>query len=114
VAVVGVLLAAAGLAFFGIRAAGSVLIGALVALGNLWVLARAVKNLLAGGQAKWAGVAFLKFLVLLAVTYGLVKSGVIDPLTLAVGFGSLPLGILVAGTFFAPADPSLVKDTDHA
>lgn len=121
VAIAGAALAVGALVGFGAKAGWSVAAGALVAWGNLWALAFAVKNLLGGAQVKWSALAILKFIVLLAVTFVLIRSGAVLPLGLAVGFGALPLGIFVAGVFGAPADttpsspgPSVAKETDHA
>ncbi|HSC87234.1 MAG TPA: ATP synthase subunit I [Polyangiaceae bacterium] len=113
VAVVGVLFAVAAGVFYGVLNGVAVLVGALVALANLWILARSVKKLLAGGQVRWAALAFLKFVALLAGTYALLRFGALSPLALAIGFGALPLGITLAGTLFVPPAP-LLKDRDHA
>jgi hypothetical protein len=110
VAAAGALLGLGGVAFFGFHAGASVLVGATVASVNLLVLARTVQKMVQGAGASWAGVAFLKFLVLMAVTYVLIESGLVLPLGLAVGFGALPLGILVAGTFPGPASGSPADD----
>lgn len=91
------------------------LVGALIASLNLLVLARTVRSIVDGGGASWAGVALLKFLVLLAVTYGLIHNRLVSPLALAVGFGALPFGILLAGTFGAPREDSTPSiESDHA
>jgi hypothetical protein len=104
---VGVAASIAGLSFFGPFVGFSVLVGATVASANLYVLSRTVRGMVEGGGSSWAGVALLKFLVLLAVTYGLIHYQFVGPLALAVGFGALPFGILLAGTFAAPrADDS--------
>lgn len=112
VALVGVVFGLGGLSFFGVRPGLSAFAGALVASANLLVLARTVQKMVQGAGASWAGVALIKFLVLLAVTYGLIQSGLVEPLGLAVGFGALPLGILLAGTFPAPALPSSALPAD--
>jgi ATP synthase I chain len=114
VAVLGAAMAVFAFGYFGVKEGLSVLAGTLVATANLFVLARSVAKLLGGGSPAWAGVAFLKFVVLLAATFVLVRSPFIDALGLAVGFGALPLGIFVAGTSRIPDAPSLEKETDHA
>ena len=98
--------------FVSVRFGVSALVGASVAVANLWVLSRAVRNLLsgAGSRSPWAIVAAAKFFVLLGVTYALVRSGVIAPLGLALGFGALPVGILLSGL----ASPRPREETDHA
>ncbi|NLE86182.1 MAG: hypothetical protein GX607_07275 [Myxococcales bacterium] len=85
----------------------SVVAGAALALGNLWALSRAVQNLVRGdGPAlPWTLVSVLKFFALLAVTWVLVRSPQLQPLGVALGFGSLPLGIVFGGLFQAPAPP---------
>ncbi len=114
VAVVGVVLSGLGFWYQGFVACASVFIGAAVALLNLWILSRAVKNHRGGAQVRWTGVALLKFTGLFGATFLLVKSGWVMPLGLAAGFGALPLGIFIAGTLFVPPEPSVVKETDHA
>jgi hypothetical protein len=108
VAIVGIVFSFSGLVFYGPSVGLSILVGATVATANLIVLSRTVRAMVDGGGATWAGIALLKFLVLLAVTYGLIHYKLVGPLALAVGFGALPLGILLAGTFAAPRtdDPS--------
>lgn len=118
VAAAGILLALGGLIFFGLRPGLSVLTGAAIASVNLFVLARTVQKMVQGAGASWAGIALIKFLVLMAVTYGLIESGLVEPLGLAVGFGALPLGILLAGTFPSTSVPAATFDpnvkSDHA
>ena len=113
VGAVGAALSLAALSFYGVFAAASVGVGAIVASLNLYVLSRTVHNMLDGRSLSWGGVAFVKFTVLLAVTYGLINGGLVQPLALAVGFGALPFGILLAGAFGVPAQPASAK-TDHA
>ncbi len=115
VALVGVAFGLCGFSFFGAKAGLSVLSGALIASVNLLVLSRTVQKMVQGAGASWAGVALLKFLVLMAVTFGLIDSGLVLPLGLAAGFGALPFGILIAGTFgqsSAAIDPNV--KSDHA
>lgn len=110
----------AGLCFlaFGSAWALSVLAGAGVALGNLWVMARTVKNLLAGRGAAvpWSAVAVLKFFALFGVTYLLVRSPAIEVLGLTLGFVALPLGIVFGSLLQAPPDAAgrLNEESDHA
>lgn len=114
VLVVGAALTLAALFVSGWRTSLGVFAGSVIAFVNLWVLARAVQSLLGGAQMRWAAFAFLKFLALLGISFVLVRSGAIQPMPLAVGFGALPLGISIAGTLFVPATPSSAKETDHA
>lgn len=97
----------------------SAAVGAGVAAVNLFVLSRAVANLIQGQRSSWAGIAVIKFVLLFAVTYGLIQSGLVEALGLAAGFASLPLGILLAG-ILAPhpplpvGTPGSAPETDHA
>ncbi len=112
VLLVGIALATCTSAFVSVQFGASVVVGAIVATANLWVLSRAVRNLLApaGNKLPWSAVAVAKFFVLLALSYGLVKCGAVLPLGLAVGFGALPFGILLSGTFALSGG----EETDHA
>jgi hypothetical protein len=114
VAAVGIAFALCGLSFFGAFTGVSVLAGAVIATLNLLVLSRTVHRMVAGGGASWAGVALIKFLVLMAVTYGLIHNHLVQPLALAVGFGALPFGILIASAVGPAAviDPNV--ESDHA
>ncbi len=94
---------------FGSAAGISVVFGSGLAFANLLVLQRTVANLIAGASAAWGAVAFLKFIVLFGATYFLVQSGAAQPLHLAIGFGALPLGVVVATIitpFFSPPGSS--------
>jgi hypothetical protein len=112
VAAVGVMLCVGAALLFSVKLGLSALVGSFIAVANLWVLSRAVRNLLSGSGSRtpWALVAAAKFFVLLGVTYVLVRSGVIAPLGLALGFGALPVGILLSGL----ASPRTREETDHA
>lgn len=118
VAASGLVLSILSVVLVDVRFGASAFLGALVALANLWVLARAVRNLLSGtgSNAPWALVAVAKFFVLLGITYALVKSDLVSPLGLAAGFGALPLGILFAGVGGArgPVGARHVEESDHA
>jgi hypothetical protein len=105
VAVAGGVLTLGALAFFGASTAFSVAMGAVIAVGNLWILARVIGALLPGedeaeGEATasqsrsgWSLVAILKLFGLVAVVWLLMRHGVVSPLPMLVGFGSLPIGI---------------------
>ena len=97
VALVGAAFALAGAIFFGAFTGVSVFLGGAIASLNLLVLSRTVRRMVEGAGASWAGVALIKFLVLMAVTYGLIDNQLVQPLSLAVGFGALPFGILISG-----------------
>lgn len=106
VAIVGGAFSIAGLVFYGAFIGSSVIAGVAIASINLLILSRTVRSIVEGGGVTWAGVALIKFLVLLAATYVLIQNGLVNSLALAVGFGALPIGILLAGTFGAPRDDS--------
>lgn len=110
----GVLLAVGSAWQFGTSAGLSVVFGSGLAFANLLVLQRTVANLMAGVSKAWTAVAFLKFIVLFGATYFLVTTNAAQPLYLAVGFGSLPLGIVIAtiiAPFFSPPGSSEEADS---
>ncbi len=104
VAVSGAVLVVAALAFLGPRAAGSVAIGAALAGGNLWALARIVSALLPGptanggaaaGALSWTVLAGCKMIGLFAVAWLLMKGAFVSPIPMLAGFAALPLGIAI-------------------
>ncbi len=107
VGVVAAAMALIALAFFNLRAGIGVGIGGLIGLVNLWVFAHIVSGVLAGGQRGklWGLVGGLKFIALFAAAYLVLKSGWASGLTLAIGYGALPLGITI-GALLSPRAPS--------
>ena len=103
VAVTGVGLALVALVVFGMSAAFSVAVGAAIAAGNLWALARIIAALLpddaqsarSQNKAAWALLAVLKMFGLVVGVWLLMRHGVVSPLPMIVGFGSLPIGIAI-------------------
>ena len=103
VVVAGAALAVVALAFAGVTAGLSVLVGAALAAGNLWLLARIVAELLpndregaeAQSRAGWALVAVLKMFGLVAIAWLLMRHGIVSPMPMLVGFGALPIGIAI-------------------
>jgi hypothetical protein len=107
VALSGAVLAAATLPLFGVFAAFSVAVGAGLATGNLWALARIVSALLpaegpegandAGPKnaGPWVLVGLLKMFGLIAVVWLLMRQGLVSALPMVVGFGALPIGIAI-------------------
>ncbi len=91
-------LAAGALALHGLRSSVGVAAGALLATANLWVLSRVVGALLGrGGRPTfWTLVGTGKVVALFGVVYLLVIARLADILPLVLGFGALPLGILLA------------------
>jgi hypothetical protein len=116
VALAGAAMGLGAAAVVGLGAGVSVLVGAGLAVGNLWTLARIVSALLpsdaesasAQSRAAWAFVAVLKMGGLFAVTWLLMRHGVVSPLPMLVGFMALPIGIaigsLVSDRSAAPED----------
>src|SRR5690349_16154675 len=101
VALTGAVLAVAAALFAGLRFGAGV-----IAAVNLIVLARIVQAFLGnkGNTAPWAIIAVLKLVFLLGGVYLLVKSDLLPVLSLAVGYMSLPVGI-VAASLFGPKPP---------
>jgi hypothetical protein len=82
---------------FGLRFAASVAVGAAVAVANFWILVRAVRAYFGGtGGAGWGLFVVLKFSFVVGGLYLLFRSGFVQGLPLAVGLGSLPIGIVLA------------------
>ncbi len=108
-ALLGVAASAGGFAWFGWRVGVSVGIGALLGAGNLWVLARVVRGLLdpEAPSRPVALLALIKFTALFGGVYLLLHLGVVSVPSLAVGYGALPLGI-VLGQFRSP--PARAKE----
>jgi hypothetical protein len=103
VAIAGAVLAVCALAVADPWSALSVAVGAAIATGNLWILARIVHALLpqtaAGARAQsragWALVAALKMVGLVGVVWLLMRHGLVAPVPLMIGFGALPIGIAI-------------------
>jgi hypothetical protein len=116
VALAGSVMALVGAAFMGLKTGLSVAVGAGIAAGNLWALARIVAALLPSdstsasvqSRAGWALLALLKMGGLFAVVWLLMRYGVVSPLGMLVGFMALPIGIaigsLVSDRSAAPED----------
>ncbi|MEM9695260.1 MAG: hypothetical protein AAGA56_22145 [Myxococcota bacterium] len=83
---------------YGGAVAGSVAVGALLATLNLVAFFLIGRGLLGGGAraGMWALAGFSKFVVLIAAGYALLASGRVQPLPLAIGYLSLPAGIVFA------------------
>jgi hypothetical protein len=84
--------------FSGFRSMLGVATGAMLAVLNLWtigVVARGYMGKL-NPNVPWVLVGMLKFLLLFAAVYGLVRSGWLPIGALFIGYGALPLGIVAA------------------
>jgi hypothetical protein len=120
VALTGAVEALGAAAFVHLEAAFSVALGAALAVSNLWILARIVVALLpevrdgseqapSPGRIGWAILAAVKMAGLLAVSWLLMDRGVVEPLSMLIGFLSLPIGIaigsVVSDRSAPPEDP---------
>ena len=101
----GAALAFAGFAVFGLSAAFGVAIGGAIATANLWLFARIGRAFLSEkGRGPWIAIAFVKLVFLFGGVFLLIKSGTVSGISLAVGYGALPLGITL-GSLFGPKPP---------
>src|SRR5262245_28888108 len=102
----GLALSIGALALFGARAAFGVALGGAIATANLAVFARLGDAFIArkGNTAPWALVALLKLVVLFGGIWLILKSEVVSGLSLAVGYGALPIGITL-GSLLGPKPP---------
>lgn len=108
VAVVGVLLTVGAPLLLGSGSRSSLALGATLAVGNLWAVARMVRGFLnpAGGvRSPWLSLAMLKFGLLFLGVLFLVRGGFAQILPLALGYAALPLGIVVSQLKTAAATP---------
>ncbi len=99
VAVVAAVFCAIGLLFWGPRVAGSIACGGVVAVANLWILKKIGQAFLstrASSRGLWGLIAALKFLLLTAGVWYLLRHAVATPLPFVVGYGALPIGITLS------------------
>lgn len=115
VAVSASVLAAAAFVAFDARTAGGVAVGGGFALANLWAFARIGEAFLSrrGAAAPWTVFAMLKMAGLFGGVWLILRSGVASPMSLAVGYGALPIGITI-GTLFGPKPPDDVNEPDSS
>lgn len=104
-ALLGAATTAGGFAWFGWRVGVSVGVGALLGAGNLFALTRLVRGILdpEGAKRPVALLALLKFAGLFGGVYLLLELGVVSVPSLAVGYGALPLGIVLGQFRYTPA-----------
>jgi hypothetical protein len=87
---------------WGLRAAISVAVGVLIAVANLYGLARILGALLGARAGEdpnagiWGVLAVVKVVGLFGGVWLLMTSHLVDPVGLVVGWGSLPIGIAIA------------------
>ena len=98
VAIVGALLSLAAPTLLGDGSRGSVALGVLLAIGNLWAISRTVRGFLhpAGARSPWISLAMLKFAVMFLGVLFLVRGGYAKLLPLVIGYAAMPVGIVVA------------------
>lgn len=97
-----------------LRTAFSVAVGGGIAAANLWLLARIVASLMPqegetvapGAKGAWGVLALLKFSGLIALVWFLMTKHLVDPISLLVGFGALPIGIAI-GTAVGDTRPKI-------
>jgi hypothetical protein len=86
---------------WGLRAAVSVAVGVLIAVANLYGLARILGALVGARTGEdpnagiWGVLAVVKVVGLFGGVWLLMTSHLVDPIGLVVGWGSLPVGIAV-------------------
>jgi len=98
VGITGSVLAAAAIPLSSARDAAGVAAGAVLATLNLWAIGLLVRRLLSDSApaVPWALFAVVKLVVLFGAVYLLVFSGFADILAVVVGYGALPIGLVVA------------------
>ncbi|EYF06662.1 Hypothetical protein CAP_1792 [Chondromyces apiculatus DSM 436] len=106
VALTAVVLSLGALASYGQRPALGVALGGTMAVINLYVFAKVGEAFLGkrGNAAPWAVIAVVKLCALVGAVWLILRTGVVPPLALAVGFTSLVIGITV-GSLFGPKPP---------
>jgi hypothetical protein len=111
-AILGAILTVGALGLYGSRAAFSVLVGAILAVGNLLTMRAIIRALVrapdeknaSGGGVAWGLLAILKMVILFGGVWILLSRKLVDPMPLVVGYGALPLGI-VASTLWSSLSP---------
>lgn len=98
VAIVGAVLCAVGPTLLGSGTRVSIALGVLLAIGNLWAIARTVRGFLepAGARSPWISLAMLKFAVMFLGVLFLVRGGYAKLLPLVVGYAAMPVGIVIS------------------
>jgi hypothetical protein len=73
-----------------------VALGSLIAALNLWALARVVRALMNGAGLPWVVLGGAKLVALLALVALILKLEIAGLVPLAIGFGALPIGIVLS------------------
>ncbi len=115
VAMTAGVLAAGAAAAFDVRTALGVGVGGVFSLANLWAFARIGEAFLSrrGAAAPWTAFAVLKMAGLFGGVWLILRSGIASPLSLLVGYGSLPIGITM-GTLFGPKPADDVNEPESS
>jgi hypothetical protein len=110
----GLCFAVVGFAAFGAMTGVGVLLGGLLATGNLVVFARVGQAFVArkGNTAPWGVVAVLKMVLLFGGVWLVLRTGVVSALSLAAGYAALPFGITLA-SLFGPTPPEAPEAEDE-
>jgi len=105
VLLVGVVASVAGGITAGPRVLLGVALGAAIAAANLWAVSRIVRAFTTPGEPRlpWALIASAKFSVLFGAVIALVSLGVTDLISLLIGYGALPIGIVASQLRTTPA-----------
>src|SRR5262249_44596546 len=84
--------------FIGAGTRLSLLLGALIAISNLWFVARTVRSFLspAGARSPWMLIAVFKFGALFLLVAFLVHNGHAQLFPLMINYGALPIGIVLS------------------
>ena len=103
VAIIAALMAVIAGFIAGVGVGAGVFAAGMLATANLFIFIHIVKGVLAGGRhgRLWALAAFTKVGALFGVGIALMKTGVCSGAELAIGYGALPLGIVI-GSLVAP------------
>ncbi len=73
------------------------IVGALLAVANLWLLAVVVRSFLgSGGRTSLGPLGVLKLAGLFGLLFVMLKQGLVEVLPLGFGFAALPLGIVLS------------------
>lgn len=96
----GAMFSLGGLAVWDWKTGAGVLVGGVLAVGNLWAIKRIFTSFFSQSQTRrglWGLVAVFKFVGLLLVVAVLLRYHVVGLTPLLVGYAALPMGIAIAG-----------------
>ena len=98
VAIICALFTAFAPALLGDGSRASVAMGVVLAMANLWAIAKTVRGFLepAGARSPFITLALLKFAVMFLGVLFLVRGGYAKLLPLCIGYAAMPVGIVIA------------------